>query len=215
MGTSSLAPAPESSASRNLARPPLRPPPRTLRRQEVAVDFALGNWAPFDRPARAREEQPSSPAAKRPRNGSPLVVEEEEPAAAEAAAVAAFLGSPNAAWNWLPGGDRGAIWQYAQAAGAKLGLSSHRAARKPSRCALERVCADAAEVHAGDAGDGDHNPALVSFDGSVGGGSDDDDDGTCDDEGGAAPATDIAMVTPARRVTSNNAPPCYVALSES
>jgi hypothetical protein len=155
----------ESSASCNLARPTPLPPPRTLkRRQEMAVDFALGDWEPFDRPACAREERLSSPAAKRLRTGPPSAVEEEPPPAVEALAVATFLGAPDAAWNWLPGGNHGATWQQAQAAGARLGLGSHKAARPPLRePVLESARAGAAEDSAGDAKGDNHTPALVSF----------------------------------------------------
>jgi hypothetical protein len=212
MGTTAFPPTPERSANRNLARPP--PLPQTLMHQEMAVDFALGDWEPFDRSACAREEQPSSPAAKRPHKGLLLVVKKEPPAASEAAAVAAFLGAPDAAWNKLPGGDFGATWQRAQAAGARLGLGSHRAAQTPSRVPLlESVCA--VEELAGDDEGGDHSPALVSFDGSVGGGSDDGDSTSDDDGGAAAPVADMAVAAPSRRVTPNIALSCYVAFSES
>jgi hypothetical protein len=130
------------------------------------VDFALGDWGPFNQSACAREEQLGSLTAERLRTGPPSAVEEEPPPAAEAIAVAAFLGAPDAAWNWLPGGDRGATWQQAQAAGARLGLGSHKAARSPLwEPVLESARAGAAEDSAGEAEGDDHTPALVSFDG--------------------------------------------------
>lgn len=162
--------SPASHEGRKLSSPSSRQSPtRPLTRKEMAVDYALGDWALFDRTASAWEDRFYTPRIKRRRRASPVVVPEES-SFAEAAAVAAFLNSPDAAWNWLPCNNRGVSWKQAQVAGLRLGVESFQSphlsssrSRSPGslRTAPANVVSNVVE-------NSDVSPAMVSFDGSIG-----------------------------------------------
>ena len=161
---------PVSHESRNLSRQSsLQSPTRSLTRQERAVDFALGDWALFSQPSSGWDRQFYTPTSKRRRRTSPVVVPEESPLA-EAAAVAAFLNSPDAAWNWLPCSNRGVSWKHAQDAGSRLGLGAYQGAQLSSSRSPSPESVSAAPLGvSSDSGNGSSsNPAMVSFDGSIG-----------------------------------------------